>query len=227
MDTLHLIPTDYTFPTNPPLIPALLHLIWVGSNPRPDYVDRYVEQWNALMPTWSVRLWTNEDLTESEFPADILTKIHACTKGAQKADIMRYFIMYKYGGIYLDTDIVPHRSLEPIRDIGTPVVLCHDLPVTWPYISIGFFASVPHHPLFNYTCQLCRGAVINIGDLCMTTGPRVLGEAVWRVKPTEPYTLLHCYYFYRNRVGDKQLDLSLRTEDYDHRFGTHFYAKGW
>jgi mannosyltransferase OCH1-like enzyme len=105
--------------TKDPIIPNLLHMIWVGEKEAPDYVGKHYDQWKTLMPEWTVRLWTNADLPEGEFPAAILPRIAEAKKGAQKADIMRYFIVYKYGGVYMDADVVPHRSLDP-------VVLCHE-----------------------------------------------------------------------------------------------------
>ena len=211
----------------PPVIPRILHMIWVGDKEQPSYVDTYKKEWQRLMPDWQIRLWTNIDITELEFPTSVVTKINACIKGAQKADIMRYYIIYKYGGVYVDTDIIPNRSLDPIINIGRKVVLCHDLNITWPYIINSFFASATKHPLFEFACMLCNGATINTSDINMTTGPRLLGDAVWRTKPDEKYILLHVYYFYRNLIGDQILDSSRRTDDFVQRFGSHFYAASW
>lgn len=104
-DATEWLIADVYYPEGP--IPKKLHLIWVGDMVRPDYVAAHVSLWTALMPEWDIRLWTNADV--SRFP-DIVQK---CTKGAQQADIMRLFILYKEGGVYVDTDIVPHRSLSP------------------------------------------------------------------------------------------------------------------
>jgi mannosyltransferase OCH1-like enzyme len=228
MDTIHVIPETHDFPEKPPLIPALLHMIWVGTATQPTYVNDYITKWHELMPTWQIRLWTNADLTETEFPANLLTKINDSTSGAQKADLMRYYIVYRHGGVYLDTDVIPHRSLEPIRGLA-PLVICNDMPFTWAYISIGFFAATPYHPVLEYACKLCLGATINTVDIIMQTGPRILGEAVWRTPPPagEKYQALHCYFFYRNMVGQIKLDRYPATTDFDARFASHFYAKMW
>lgn len=34
--------------------------------------------------------------------------------GVEKADIMRYFILYHYGGIYADLDMEAVRPIEPL-----------------------------------------------------------------------------------------------------------------
>ena len=207
-------------------IPPLLHMIWVGDRPAPTYAIDALEKWKHLMPEWTVRMWGNDDITEEHFPISIIHKIHAATKGAQKADIMRYFIIEKYGGVYVDSDIIPHKSLEPIRHLGTRLVVCHDLPITWNYISIGFFAAAPHHPVFMNACCLCHSATINTGDLHMHTGPRLFGQAIANVL-TMPAVLLEAQFFYRNKVGDLQPNSTRCTVDFEERFGTHWYAKEW
>ena len=225
MDRFDLISDTDVMPTGSPVIPKLLHLIWVGTTDQPAYVEHHLALWRSLMPAWTIRLWTNTDINEREFPADTLHKIRACTKGAQAADIMRYSIINRYGGVYMDTDVSPHRSLDPILDLGKPIILCNDLPVTWPYIINAFFAAVAGHPIMVYACRLCNGAVLNTTDVNMHTGPRVLGEAVWN--SLDKPTLLHPHYFYNNMAGQQGLDLNIRTTTVENRFGSHFYAKGW
>jgi mannosyltransferase OCH1-like enzyme len=196
-------------------IPRIIHLIWVGENNRPEYFDSNVSKWKELMPLWEIKVWTNEDINLEHFPEETIQLLRNVKKGAQKADIMRYFIMEKYGGIYLDADITPHRSLEPLKTQipNAKVILCHDLPLTWQYISIGFFAAVPHHPLFQLTTTLVSKATINTEDLHMHTGPRLLGEAVFQFSG-DKIVLLPTEFFYRNL-------------HYAERFGHHFYAKQW
>ena len=196
------------------LIPRLLHLIWVGPNPEPDTFAPHVAKWKELMPDWTVRVWCNADINEDEFPAEAVTIINSAAKGAQKADIMRYFIIRKHGGVYMDADVVPHRALGPCLAAST-LVLCHDLELTWPYISIGFMAAVPDHPVFRTACDLCLVAKLNTPDVHMHTGPRVLGEAVNRTRgKAGEYSLLPISAFYRNH-------------NFPGRFGTHTYAKMW
>ena len=195
-------------------IPKIVHVIWVGDKDPPHYFEKNNLKCKELMPDWEIRVWRNEDISLEHFPQEIIDMLKIVEKGAQKADIMRYFIIEKYGGIYLDSDITPHLSMKPLINIeNANVILCHDLPLTWEYISIGFFAAVPHHPLFQTTCQLCYHAKLNTDDLHLHTGPRLLGDAVSKLKNNK-IVLLPTKFFYRN-------------ENYDGRFGHHFYAKDW
>jgi mannosyltransferase OCH1-like enzyme len=197
------------------LIPRILHLIWVGP-PMPTNVLEYIQEWKALMPDWTIRIWGNEDISETNFPEHIVAKILSCKKEAQKSDIMRYFIIEKYGGVYVDTDVKPHRSLDPIRYMRSDVVLCHDNDLTWEYIINAFFAAVPNHPLMNLACEYASNANLNTPDIHMYTGPRLLGEAVKNLPPSNgsKYLLLPTHYFYVNEWNNN-------------RFAQHLYAHSW
>ena len=216
MEHLDILPDSYIVPDDvyEPIIPRILHMIWVGPEP-PASFSEHASQWHALMPSWTIRVWRNEDIHTGEFPEPIVRLIGWTNKGAQKADIMRYHIMEKYGGVYVDADVIPRRSLEDlVVHTRRRVILCHDLPVTWPYISIGFFAAVPNHPLFKTACALCYTITVNTSDIHLQSGPRLLGKAVWKTPTEEPYMLLPIKYFYRN-------------DTCPYAFGTHTYAKNW
>ena len=165
------------------------------------------------MPDWTMRIWRNEDINEIEFPYDILMKIHMSKKFAQKADIMRYHIIEKYGGIYLDTDNVPHRSLNDILDLGSDIVLWHDNYVTWEYISISFIAAAPHHPIIKTACELCRSVEINTNDIHLKTGPHLLGMAV-SIHGDTSCLILNPPFFDKN-------------SEFPEKFASHTYAASW
>lgn len=196
--------------------PRVLHLIWVGKSKQPDYLDRHIIKWKELMPEWTIRLWTNEDLTEEEIEPNVLSKIKEAEKGTQKADILKYYVVWKYGGIYVDADTEPTRSLEPILYMSD-LVICHHNEITWPYIAVGFFAACPNHPVLRRSVDICMNAQLNTDEPHMTTGPRVFGQAVSEIPPSnEKYTMLDLECFYWPEGGMTP-----------NRFGSHFFAGSW
>lgn len=197
-------------------IPRILHIIWVGERDPPSYVFENIKQWTKLMPNWKIMFWTNNDLTTKHFPLDIIYLLDKVKQGAQKADIMRYYIMEKYGGVYVDTDVTPYHSFDPLitQLPNTEAIICHDLDLTCEYISIGFFAAIPNHPIFVKTCELCQTVSINTDNIYMVTGPKLLGDAVSITPVSTKTVLLPSKFFYRNM-------------DFEGRFGNHFYAQEW
>ena len=215
---------EYKLPkSTPQKIPKKLHMIWVGPE-APDYVEKNIQKWKELMPDWKIRLWTSSDLHEKNSDIFPLSFIHSSHIPAQQADIMRYFIIKHFGGVYVDADITPHRSLDPIVQQGS-FITCHDLSVTWGYISIGFFAATKNHFLMREICEKVLKATLNSKDVHLHTGPKLFGGVVYNY-PND-YTLLPIESFYRNIKGDKLSDGQLRLDDVDGRFGNHFYAATW
>jgi mannosyltransferase OCH1-like enzyme len=197
-------------------MPRLLHLVWVGKAKQPEYLQKHILKWKELMPEWTIRLWTNEDLHNEEVETDVLMKIHEADKGTQKADILKYYIVWKYGGIYVDADVDPTRSLEPIIYMSD-LVICHHAEIVWDYIGVGFFAASQHHPVLRKAVDVCLTANLNTSEPHMTTGPRAFGIAVASVPPPhEKYTLLEIDCFYWPEGGMTP-----------NRFGSHFFAKSW
>ena len=199
-------------------IPTILHIIWVGDKPAPESLSGYIAKWSELMPTWRIRLWGNSDLTEEHFTKEILERIHISKSGSQKADIMKYSIIEKYGGFYVDADIKPNKSLEPLLVMDHELFLWHDAWVSWEYIACGFFASVPHHPVLQKACAILLEVELNTSDLHMKTGPYLLGRAVAETPRTEPwkkYGLLGTWFF-------DQYEYSLHW-----KLGSHMYAGMW
>lgn len=88
-------------------IPKIIHQIWIGNKENP-YIE-YMNSWKEKNPDWEYRLWTNEDLK------DIVNveQFDNIKEFCGKADIMRYEILYKYGGVYLDADL---ECIEPLTD---------------------------------------------------------------------------------------------------------------
>jgi mannosyltransferase OCH1-like enzyme len=197
-------------------IPKRLHLIWLNSNvnpiQRPAYFDQNVQKWRELMPDWEISVWSDDNL---DLCPEALTKISEACQGAQKADIARYFIIEKYGGFYSDADITPLNCLDSLLCFSHQLIVCHDIPVTWEYIAIGFFGAIPHHPAIQTACNLAMQAQLNTSDLHLKTGPRLFGLAIWATDLAPQKCLLlppQCFY---------------HNKDNPYRFGLHFYAKEW
>lgn len=98
-------------------IPKILHQIWVGP-PMPDHLQKYREMWQETHPDWDLKLWGEEDLDWLEHQ-DLFDdwETHAPrNRGQWQANIARLEILYKYGGVYADSDMQPLRSINPLME---------------------------------------------------------------------------------------------------------------
>lgn len=82
-------------------IPQVFHQIWIGTKPLPQKYKMWQKKWLSV-PGWRYKLWTDKDVEKLNlFNKDIYFKEK--NLGA-RADILRIEILYRFGGVYIDTD---------------------------------------------------------------------------------------------------------------------------
>lgn len=188
-----------------PKIPRQLHLIWVGDKTIPGWAWQNMLTWRKLLPdSWNIRLWTQVDLTTQEFCPKLLAKLREAKVGAQRADILRYAIIHKYGGFYFDIDFVPFQSLEPLllRFANETALCANERPMDWAYLTNAFFACIKENNLTKNALKIAMQAELNTEQINMSTGPCCLGHAA--VKIGVKLIILPTEWFYRpeGSVGD-------------------------
>ena len=100
----------------------IIHQTWID-NVVPEEWKESQEKWKELYPDYTYMLWTDEDnlnLIKNEHP-EYLDMFLNYEYNIQRADVIRYFILQKYGGIYSDLDIVPLKKIPD--DMFTPGVM--------------------------------------------------------------------------------------------------------
>ena len=102
-------------------IPRLIHFIWLGSE-IPPKVTKIVQTWEKWHPEWTVRIWTDEDVPSLGLQNQ--TAFYCAINFGEKSDILRYEILYTYGGVYADIDfecLQPFDSLHQTCDFYTGI----------------------------------------------------------------------------------------------------------
>jgi len=90
------------------MIPKIIHQIWIGPNKRPDiWMDTFKKEYIKSNPEWEYILWTDDNIYELFDAFPLMFKIYTIESTYNgKSDLLRYLILYKYGGIYIDADSV-------------------------------------------------------------------------------------------------------------------------
>lgn len=101
------------------IIPKTIHIVWVSGQDKsiPKFVLRNVETWKNNNPSWDVIIW-NSSMVRENLSEQFVNLVENITVGAWKSDLLRYKILYEFGGIYVDADIVSLRSVEEIVRIS-------------------------------------------------------------------------------------------------------------
>ncbi len=127
------------------MIPKTFHRIWLGG-PEPAQFQTWGRTWLDHHPGWELKTWTEETLPPSRYPR-LLAR---CVSLAQRANVFRYEILLREGGVYVDADLECRRNIERLiagaeafaarqeDDAGAPDA-----------VNNAFLGAVPGHPLLE------------------------------------------------------------------------------
>lgn len=93
------------------MIPKIIHCCWFGGTRLPKAVQKYLRIWRKRLPNYEIKIWTEQefDITQSNA---YVKQAYECKKFAFVSDYVRLYALYKYGGIYLDTDVEVLKSFD-------------------------------------------------------------------------------------------------------------------
>ncbi len=94
------------------MIPNTLHHVWLGNVKIPEIFNVFQRGWRKLHPLWNYKLWTDTDVTYFEQPYKDM--IYQTNGYSSKSNIVRLYIMYKYGGVYCDMDFEFNRCIDEL-----------------------------------------------------------------------------------------------------------------
>ncbi len=185
------------------MIPKIIHQTWRDHNL--PVSDALPESWKKQNPDWEYRFWTDAalaDIVEQDYP-DIWPIFQATTNPVQKADIARYLILHRDGGIYADIDTECVGPLDILVD-ESRVIFSQEPTEHWGHAEVrnmdmvvfnGVMASPAGHPFWLDVMQMlhrCRHA--NKGVL-ESTGPLMLTGCVAEYARPEELAIHSCHLF--------------------------------
>tara|TARA_B110000902_G_C14110910_1_gene514298 strand:+ start:88 stop:729 length:642 start_codon:yes stop_codon:yes gene_type:complete len=123
----------------------------MGSKDIPDinlYCSNSIKQTN---PDFEYILWKDETILnfmKDEFP-EYNEKFNELPRIIMKIDMLRYFLMYKYGGLYTDMDYLMFKPFDMLNE--KVVIPCNREDENQNPICLGncIFASEPNHPFWK------------------------------------------------------------------------------
>lgn len=94
------------------MIPKVIHYCWFGGNPLPKSAQKCIASWKKYLPDYEIKEWN-----ESNFDVNIIpytAEAYKAKKYAFVSDYARFWILYKYGGLYFDTDVEVIKNMDDI-----------------------------------------------------------------------------------------------------------------
>lgn len=172
---------------------------------------KWIETWTHKHPGWQHWFWTLHDirrLITRHYP-DYLTLYDSYESSVFRADAGRYFILHRYGGVYVDLDMDAVRPM----DAWTWYSPCLVSEENYEHVFVvreqkatnvmnGFIAAAPNHPFLDFVVKSLDDAARNyFGDYLYATGPGFFDAAlrryITRPSTTEAgrVTVLPPFYF--------------------------------
>ena len=201
-------------PSETDQIPLWIHQTW-KTQELPDVMKPSRQAFEKHHPHFQYTLWDdkmNQEMMEKHFPW-FLSTYEGFDEGVMKADAARIGYLYLYGGIYADTDVVPHASLESLihmtRDMNNIAL------VTTPnsagdknyHTSNSFMISKPKHEFWLFVMRSMQNPVAKRSGLAkfayanfrywkiiLGTGPNLVNwcRKQWnKDHPDAPIGILH------------------------------------
>jgi hypothetical protein len=91
-------------------IPKIIHQLWIGTKPSPITL---MNTWKDKHPDFEYIYWNEKEIEKRGIIFKCQDKIDGIEEINGKADIIRWEILYKYGGIFIDADSI---CIEPFDD---------------------------------------------------------------------------------------------------------------
>lgn len=199
-------------------IPKIIHQIWVGSKPIPAEFLTYQATWKRDYPDWEYRLWTDANLPKLKNQKEYNSE----KSGAGKADILRYEILAKYGGIYADMDFESVRNCEEILGGLDFFTASEDKGKNTP--AIGIMGCVANSQFMKYVVDQIPNSVrlYEKADLNIRTGPHHLKRQLDTYTGSEALMVFKAEKFYPYRIWNP------RPKTYGPGvYASHHWAGSW
>ena len=94
------------------MIPKIIHYCWFGGKPLPKSAEKCIASWRKFLPDYEIKEWNEQNFDVNIIP--YTAEAYQARKFAYVSDYARFWVLYRYGGLYFDVDV---EIIKPIDDI--------------------------------------------------------------------------------------------------------------
>lgn len=165
-------------------IPKVLHLIWIGNKKQPENIKSWINNFQQNNKDWLVKVWGNEDIKALGLVNQ--KQYDKIKQYCGKADIARYEILYRYGGMYLDADTLW------LENKVNPDFFRKSLNLTNEengLVMNGWFTCVKNHPFLKLVIDEIPKRDIENLSAWKSVGPKLLTDIYKRIDNKDYYDI--------------------------------------
>jgi hypothetical protein len=97
-------------------IPRVVHYCWFGGNPLGEREQVCIDSWKKFLPSYEIKRWDESNWNVR--CCDYVSEAYDAKQWAFVSDYARLDILYRYGGLYFDTDVELLKSIDDIIERG-------------------------------------------------------------------------------------------------------------
>lgn len=94
------------------MIPKIIHYCWFGRGKKPELAEKCMASWRKFLPGYEIKEWNEDNFDVHAIP--YTDEAYRARNFAFVSDYARFCILYRYGGLYFDTDV---ELITPFEDI--------------------------------------------------------------------------------------------------------------
>jgi GT2 family glycosyltransferase len=125
-------------------IPKIIHQLWIGPKSRP---SKFMDTWKTKHPDYEYIMWNEEEIRNRGLHLECISKINEIEEINGKADIIRWEILYHYGGLFIDADSICIEPFNYLLDQNKPFCGYENEIARHGLVATGTMAFPKNHPL--------------------------------------------------------------------------------
>ena len=212
-------------PTIDLICPKIIHQIWLGS-PLPEEFRLLQQTWikHHMDRGWMYKLWTDEDVAQLQLYNQEF--YDATDNYGVKSDILRWELLYQFGGVYIDTDYECLQSLDELHYTYDFYTALQPLDTAFIQLGVALVGSRPGHPILKHCIETIRDDWHHKGAP-KKTGPVHFTKSFYAMagQDNNKDIAFPAFYFYplgcREIIDNRALWIQRGA------FAVHWWAKSW
>jgi mannosyltransferase OCH1-like enzyme len=207
------------------LVPKIIHQIWLGS-PLPEEFKVLQQSWFEyhLDRGWVYKLWTDEDVAQLKLYNQEF--YDATDNYGVKSDILRWELLYNFGGVYVDMDYECLHALDDLHYTYDFYTALQPLDTAFVQLGAALVGSRPGHPILEHCISTIKNDWHHKGAP-KKTGPVHFTKSFYACAGQDSNKDIAFPAFYFYPLGCQQPTYNKTDWIQNGAFAVHWWAKSW
>ena len=179
-------------------IPKILHIMWLGGKVPAEF-QNYMASWKNHHQTWTILFWTDSELNYDQGShvvhsfEQLEQCLHDCSGDrivvdarnlqfdnrvyydqaknyGERSDILKWEIVYRFGGTYVDTDFECLQPLDLYHHTYDFYTGVQPLDTNMVQLGAALYGAIPKHPILKACVENIKNNQ-HIAQIVVKTGP--------------------------------------------------------